>query len=71
MTQHPLKDITFVHCTEKPHVFPSETSFFKVFQIQLHCENIDVHVKWLLPFNACHIVEQSLFKVVIVQFFEN
>ena len=26
MTQHPLKDVTFVHCTEKPHVFPSETS---------------------------------------------
>ena len=26
MTQHPLKDITFVHCMEKPHVFPSETS---------------------------------------------
>ena len=26
MTKHPLKDITFVHCTEKPHVFPSETS---------------------------------------------
>ena len=26
MTQQPLKDITFVHCTEKPHAFPSETS---------------------------------------------
>ena len=30
MTKHPLKDITFVHCTEKPHVFPSETSFRKL-----------------------------------------
>ena len=28
MTKHPLKDITFVHGTEKPHVFPSETSNF-------------------------------------------
>ena len=28
MTQHPLKDVTFVHCTEKPHVFPSETSIY-------------------------------------------
>ena len=26
MTQHPLKDTTFVYCTEKPHIFPSETS---------------------------------------------
>ena len=32
MTKHPLKDITFVHCTEKPHVFPSETSSTKLFK---------------------------------------
>ena len=30
MTKHPLKDITFVHCTEKPHVFPSETNLAKL-----------------------------------------
>ena len=30
MTQHPLKDITFVHCTEKPRLFPSETNLFNV-----------------------------------------
>ena len=46
--------------------------FFTVFQIHLHRKNIDVHIKWLLPFNACHIVQQQLlFKVAQEQCFEN
>ena len=56
MTKHPLKDITFVHCTEKPHVFPSETSsnYFCSFThnqwIQHRTKFSIMHLTFISPF---------------------
>ena len=58
MTQHPLKDVTFVYCTEKPHVFPSESSSGKWEWFQSFHRSADIQKQLSSAgvVDLCHIV---------------
>ena len=61
MTQHSLKDITFVHCTEKPHVF--HLKLVSLFLSILH--NVKEPLGWFLSRMPCfeNFLIQSWFKI--------